>query len=242
MPHALTMTRDLLASRALRWGVAAFILIAIAIYVLTDARHALTLESMREAQSWFMQTYARSPILVSCCFFALFAALSALSLPGAAVLMLIAGSSFGFVWGTLLSTLASATGATLAMLATRFLFRDWINGRYGARLTEINRGIEQNGLYYLFSLRVAPVIPYFVLNWLSGLTALRVWPFFWVSFIGMLPGTAVYVNAGNEFAKVKSLADVFSWQIVVSMLLIAVTPFLLKFAIDRYSAFVASRS
>lgn len=235
MPGATAMTHELLSSKAVRWVVAVTLIALIAIYFFTDARSYLTIASVREAQSWFMHTYERAPVLVAIGFFAIFTAISAISMPGAAALMLVAGSSFGFVCGTLLSTLASALGATLAMLATRFLFRDWVDARYSARMKEIDRGIERDGLYFLFSLRVAPVIPYFILNWLIGLTTMRVWSFFWVSFLGMLPGTAVYVNAGNEIAKLDSMASIFSWSIVMSLVLIATTPFLLKFAIRSYN-------
>jgi uncharacterized membrane protein YdjX (TVP38/TMEM64 family) len=236
MQQTLPMTRDLFASKTVRWAIALTLIALVAVYFFTDARQYLTIESVREAQSWFMQTYERSPVLVALAFFAVFTAISAISMPGAAALMLVAGSSFGFVCGTLLSTLASALGATIAMLATRFLFRDWVEARYVTRMKEIDRGIERDGLYYLFSLRVAPVIPYFALNWLIGLTTMRVWPFFWVSFLGMLPGTAVYVNAGNEIAKLDSMASIFSWPIVMSLVLLAIAPLLFKFVIRKYNA------
>jgi uncharacterized membrane protein YdjX (TVP38/TMEM64 family) len=236
MPHTLTMTRDLFASKAVRWGIVLTLAILIAAYVFTDARKYLTIESVRDVQSWFMGEFDRSPIVVTCCFFALFTVIAAISMPGAAVLMLVAGSSYGLLWGTLISTLASVTGATIAMLATRFLFRDWVEARYAAQMREVDRGIDRNGVYYVFSLRVAPVIPYFVLNWLIGLTTMRVWPFFWVSFIGMLPGTAVYVNAGRELSKVTSFSDVFSWPIALSLVALAVAPFLLKFIIEKFNA------
>jgi uncharacterized membrane protein YdjX (TVP38/TMEM64 family) len=236
MPHTLTMTRDLFSSKAVRWAIVITLALLVAAYVLTDARKYLTIESVLDVQSWFMREFDQSPIFVSCCFFALFTVLAAISMPGAAVLMLVAGSSFGLVWGTLISTLASATGATIAMLATRFLFRDWVATRYAEHMRDVDRGIERSGAYYVFSLRVAPVIPYFILNWLLGLTTMRVWPFFWVSFLGMLPGTAVYVNAGNELSKVKSFSDVFTWPIALSLVALAVAPFLLKFIIEKFNA------
>jgi uncharacterized membrane protein YdjX (TVP38/TMEM64 family) len=199
------MPNELLASKPARWLVAGFVLAAVFVYLFTDLRNYLTIDSVREAQDWFMNEYDKSPWGVAFSFFGIFTLISVISMPGAAALMLIAGSSFGFVCGTLLSTLASALGATIAMVLTRYLFRDAVEARYRERMLEIDRGIEKSGLYYLFSLRVAPVIPYFVLNWLCGLTTMRVWPFFWVSFVGMLPGTAVYVNAGNEIAKIDSM-------------------------------------
>jgi uncharacterized membrane protein YdjX (TVP38/TMEM64 family) len=227
MPHPL------IASKTVRWFIAAWLVALLCVYFFTDLRKFLTLDSVREAQSWFMHAYDASPWMIAFAFFGIFTLISVISMPGAAALMLIAGSSFGFICGTLLSTLASAAGATIAMLLTRYFFRDTVESRYREKMLEIDRGIEKNGLYYLFSLRVAPVIPYFVLNWLCGLTTMRVWPFFWVSFVGMLPGTAVYVNAGNEIAKIDSMGNIFSWNIIASMLLLALVPFILKFAVER---------
>ncbi|MGL4233880.1 MAG: TVP38/TMEM64 family protein [Casimicrobium sp.] len=236
MLYSAAMTRPLFASKKVRWFIALWLVALIAAYFFTDLRKYLTLDAVRDAQSWFMHAYEQSPVIVALAFFAIFTAISVISMPGAAALMLVAGSSFGFVYGTLLSTLASALGATIAMLLTRFFFRDVVEARYADRMKEIDRGIERNGLYYLFSLRVAPVIPYFILNWLIGLTTMRAWPFFWVSFLGMLPGTAVYVNAGNEIAKIDSMANIFSFNIVASLLLLAVAPFLLKYLLEKYNA------
>ncbi len=235
MPH------QLLTSKPARWFIAALLVAAVAIYLLTDVRHYLTVESVREAQGWFTQTYEKSPWLVALGFFAIFTTISVISMPGSAALMLVAGSSFGLVFGTLLSTLASATGATIAMLLTRYFFRDAVHARYAKRMQEIDRGIERDGLYYLFSLRVAPVIPYFVLNWICGLTTMRIWPFFWVSFLGMLPGTAVYVNAGNEIAKIDSMGNVFTWSVVLSLVLIALLPFVFKLMFQKNAASAATK-
>jgi uncharacterized membrane protein YdjX (TVP38/TMEM64 family) len=235
MPH------QLLTSKPARWFIAGLLVAAVLVYLLTDVRHYLTIDSVRGAQGWFMQAFEKSPWLVTLGFFAIFTAISAISMPGAAALMLIAGSSFGFVVGVLLSTLASAVGATIAMLLTRYFFRDAVHARYKDRMQEIDRGIERDGLYYLFSLRVAPVIPYFVLNWLCGLTTMRTWPFFWVSFIGMLPGTAVYVNAGNEIAKIDAMGNVFTWGVATSLILIALLPFVLKLFFQKTAAPAATK-
>ncbi len=230
------MPNSVFASKTVRWLIALWLVALVAAYLFTDLRKFLTLDAVREAQVWFTQAYEQSPWFVAFAFFGVFTAISVISMPGAAALMLIAGSSFGFVCGTLLSTLASAVGAMIAMLLTRYFFRDFVEKKYASRMLDIDRGIEQSGLYYLFSLRVAPVIPYFVLNWMCGLTTMRVWPFFWVSFLGMLPGTAVYVNAGNEIAKVQSMAHIFTPNIVASLILIALAPFLLKRITQRYIA------
>jgi uncharacterized membrane protein YdjX (TVP38/TMEM64 family) len=235
------MAHPLLPSKSARWLIAGLLVAALTAHFFSGGFDYLSIDSVREAQNWFMQGFEKSPWLVTFAFFATFTAISVISMPGASALMLIAGSSFGLVCGTLLSTLASAVGATIAMLLTRYFFRDAVHARYKDRMQEIDRGIERDGLYYLFSLRVAPVIPYFVLNWLCGLTPMRTWPFFWVSFVGMLPGTALYVNAGNEIAKIDSMGTIFTWGVVTSLLLIAVLPFVLKFFFIRPAASAATK-
>jgi uncharacterized membrane protein YdjX (TVP38/TMEM64 family) len=140
------MPQPLLASKTVRWFIAAWLVALVCIYLFTDLRKFLTLDSVRDAQSWFMQTYDASPWLVALAFFGIFTLISVISMPGAAALMLIAGSSFGLICGTLLSTLASAVGATIAMLLTRYFFRDAVETSYRDRMIEIDRGIEKSGL------------------------------------------------------------------------------------------------
>lgn len=204
-------------------------------YFVFDASRYLNIASLKDAQHWFDGVYCENPAMITLAFVTIFAAITAVSLPGAAVMMLAAGASFGLIWGTMLSTFASALGATFAMLATRYLFRDAAAMRLGDRLKALDDGVAKDGMYYLVSLRLAPVIPFFVLNWLIGLTHMRVWPFFWTSFVGMLAGTAVYVNAGTQLSAINSFTDIFSPAIIASLMLLAIVPWLLR-AVVRYIA------
>lgn len=158
---------------------------------------------------------------------------TALSLPGAAVLTVAAGAFFGFLIGTLLVSFASTIGATLAFLFSRYLLRDWVQSRYGERLKKLNAGIAKEGLFYLFTLRLVPIFPFFIINLLMGLTPMRAVSFYIVSQIGMLPGTIVYVNAGGQLANIDSLSDLMSPTLLFSFALIGILP-LLTNAIVKY--------
>ena len=145
---------------------------------------------------------ATSPILVGFYFFLFYVVIAALSLPGAAVLTLGAGALFGLLWGTIIVSFASSIGATLAFLISRYLFRDAVQKRFGDRLTAVNNGMAKDGVYYLFTLRLVPLFPFFVVNLLMGLTPIRTSSYYWVSQLGMLAGTLVYVNAGTHLSKI----------------------------------------
>jgi uncharacterized membrane protein YdjX (TVP38/TMEM64 family) len=189
---------------------------------------------IQHCQSAFATQYNESPRTLLCCFFCLFTLTSALALPGASLLMLIAGASFGLFWGTLLALLASTTGATLNMLAARHFLRTRVEQRLGPKLDEINAGIAREGAFYLFSLRMAPIIPFVVLNPLIGLTRMKTWTFFWVSGLGMLAGTAVYVNAGRELAQIDAPADIFSPGLISALALLGLLPLLINKALQIY--------
>ena len=149
---------------------------------------------------------------------------TAFSLPGAVILTLAGGGIFGLGWGLLLVSFASSVGATLAFLAARFVLRDWVQARMGNRLAEINKGIAREGALYLFSLRLIPVVPFFVINLVMGLSTLRTWTFYWVSQVGMLAGTAVYVNAGTQLAGISSLRDIASPGLLGAFVLLGLFP------------------
>jgi pyruvate/2-oxoglutarate dehydrogenase complex dihydrolipoamide dehydrogenase (E3) component/uncharacterized membrane protein YdjX (TVP38/TMEM64 family) len=164
-----------------------------------QARH-VELLAWREAHPWHaMATFVATYVVVT-----------ALSLPGAAVMTLAGGAMFGLLWGTLLVSLASTLGATLAMLGARYVLRGWVAARFGERLAALNAGIRRDGPLYLFTLRLVPAVPFVVVNLVMGLTAMEAWTFAWVSQLGMLAGTVAYVNAGTQLAHVQSLADVVS--------------------------------
>ncbi len=154
--------------------------------------------------------------------------MAAAQLPGAVLMTIAAGVLFGLLLGTVVSSFASSLGATLAMLISRYLFRDWVEKRFGERLEKFNRGIERGGAYYLFSLRLIPVVPFFMINLGAGLTSMRVWTFYWVSQLGMLAGTAVYVNAGTQISQISSPSGLLSWKLWGAFLLLALFPLLAR--------------
>lgn len=180
--------------------------------------HQVTLQSQIEAQ------YELSLII----FFLIYVTSTALSFPGAALLTLGAGALYGLSVGTLLTSLASTTGATLALLISRFLLRDWVQGHFRGRLKRILDGFEKDGLQFLFLLRLLPLFPFFLVNLVMGLTKVRVLPYFGVSLLGMLPGTLVYVNAGTQLAKIESLSGLLSVPVLASFALIGAFPLLMK--------------
>jgi len=193
-----------------------------------DLGRFLTLDALKAGQATFAGWYAAEPLLVAGAYFLLYVAVTALSLPGAAIMTLAAGALFGLWVGTLLVSFASSLGATLAFLASRFLFRDWVQGRYGERLKAINEGVAKDGAFYLFTLRLVPVFPFFLINLLMGLTPIKTRAFYWVSQVGMLAGTLVYVNAGTQLARIEGLSGILSPALLASFALLGVFPLLAK--------------
>ena len=165
-------------------------------------------------------------------FFLLYILVTALSLPGAAILTLAAGALFGLAQGLLVASFASSIGATLAFLVSRYLLRDTIKKRFPERLAAIDTGVEKEGAFYLFTLRLVPVFPFFLINLLMGLTAIKSWTFYWVSQIGMLAGTFVFVNAGTQLAQIDSLSGILSLDLILSFALLGVFPLIAKSLIN----------
>ena len=180
--------------------------------------------------------YAAHPWQAAAGFFALYVAITGLSLPGAAVMTLVAGAIFGLLWGTVLVSFASSLGATLACLASRFLLRDWVQRRFGRQLRAINEGVEKEGGFYLFTLRLIPAVPFFVINLAMGLTPMRVATFYWVSQLGMLAGTVVYVNAGTQLAAIESPAGILSPGLIGAFALLGIFPLIAKKIVDAVKA------
>jgi pyruvate/2-oxoglutarate dehydrogenase complex dihydrolipoamide dehydrogenase (E3) component/uncharacterized membrane protein YdjX (TVP38/TMEM64 family) len=188
--------------------------------------HQAAIDAWREMHPW--QTALG--------FFALYIAFTSLSLPAASLMTILAGAIFGLGWGVLIVSFASAIGATIAMLAARFVLRDWVQGRFGARLRGVNRGIEKEGAFYLFTLRLIPAVPYFLINLAMGLTPIRTWTFYWVSQVAMFPATVLYVNAGTQLARLESLRGILSWQLIGAFVLLGLFPLAAKKAIDFVKA------
>lgn len=201
---------------------------ALTAYFTLDLGRFLTL-SYVQSQLSAIQTYADENFLSAAgIYFLIYVAITALSIPGAAVATLVGGAIFGLGWGTLIVSFASSIGATLAFMTSRLLLRDWVQSRFGSSLKAINAGVEKDGAFYLFSLRMVPVFPFFLVNLLMGLTPIKLVPYFFVSQIGMLLGTAVYVNAGAELGQIESLSGLISLPIVLSFALLGILPWITK--------------
>ena len=196
----------------------------------------LTFENLKAQQAALESWRAAHPGQAMAGFFALYVAFTSLSLPAASLLTILAGAIFGFGWGVLLVSFASAIGATIAMLAARFVLRDWVQARFGPRLRGINQGIEREGGFYLFTLRLIPAVPYFLINLAMGLTPIRPWTFYWVSQLAMFPATVIYVNAGTQLARLDSLAGILSWQLIGAFVLLGLFPLIAKRLLDAFRA------
>lgn len=194
----------------------------------------VSLQDMLAAQRELAMHFMDNPTLVTLIYFAVFVLLTALCLPGAGVLMLVGGGCMGFGLCMVVSTAASALGALLTMLFARHFFRSSVESGFSNKLNEINKGIEKNEVAYLLSLRLAPIIPFVAFNLLAGLTRVRPWTFLWTSFLGMLPGTMLYVNAGNELAKVNRLEELISLEVVISLAALALVPFLIQWGTRQF--------
>ena len=208
---------------------------AIAFFVLDLGRY-FSLEYIQSAQAGFASMYEARPLVVLGVFFLAYVAVAALSLPGAGVMTLLAGAVFGLVVATVLVSFASSIGALLAMLMARYVLRASIQSRFGERLAEIDRGIEREGPFYLFTLRLVPLFPFFLINLLMGLTAIKARTFYWVSQLGMLAGTVVYVLAGTQLATIRSARDIVSPGLALALVLLGVFPLLAKRLIDTIKA------
>ena len=197
-----------------------------------DLGRFFTLDFIKQSQAQFGELYKQKPALVIGGFFAIYVAVAALSLPGAAIMTLAGGAIFGLFVGLIVVSFASTIGATLAFLAARFALGESVQKKFGARMAEINKGVEKEGAFYLFTLRLVPLVPFFVINLLMGLTKMKTWTFFWVSQVGMLLGTAVFVNAGTQLAKIDSLKGILSPGLLGSFVLLGIFPIIAKKIIE----------
>jgi uncharacterized membrane protein YdjX (TVP38/TMEM64 family) len=210
-------------------AVLALVLIgAIAAYFIFDLGQYLSLENFKASQADIVAAKDANPALYIVGFFLLYVAVTGLSIPGAAIMSLVAGALFGVVIGTLIVSFASTMGAKLAFLSSRYLLRDWVQDKFGERLRAVDDGLEKDGAFYLFTLRLIPVFPFFVINLLMGLTRIKTGTFFWVSQIGMLPATIVFVNAGTQISRIESTAGLLSPTLIASFVALAFFPWAAK--------------
>jgi pyruvate/2-oxoglutarate dehydrogenase complex dihydrolipoamide dehydrogenase (E3) component/uncharacterized membrane protein YdjX (TVP38/TMEM64 family) len=202
--------------------------LAIGAFVALDLGRFLSFEQLKASQASFAQLRAEQPFTVAAVYFLVYVLATALSIPGAVIITLAGGAIFGLWQGLLIVSFASTVGATLAFLASRFLLRDWVEARFGQRLADINAGVNREGGFYLFTLRLIPVVPFFLINLLMGLTRMKVWTYYWVSQIGMLAGTAVYVNAGTQLAQLDSVKGILSPALLGSFVLLGIFPLIAR--------------
>jgi pyruvate/2-oxoglutarate dehydrogenase complex dihydrolipoamide dehydrogenase (E3) component/uncharacterized membrane protein YdjX (TVP38/TMEM64 family) len=212
------------------------IAVVVALYFALDLGRYFSLDTFKSQQAAIENWRAAQPLTAALLFFLAYVAVTGLSLPGAALMTLAAGAIFGLLWGSLLVSFASSIGATLAFLASRFLLRDWVQARFGERLRAINQGVGKEGGFYLFTLRLVPVFPFFMINLLMGLTPMPAATFYWVSQVGMLAGTLVYVNAGTQLAGISGLSGILSPGLIASFALLGIFPLIAKKIVDGIKA------
>jgi uncharacterized membrane protein YdjX (TVP38/TMEM64 family) len=194
----------------------------------------LTLSYLKESLDKFNDLYEKHQALVIAGYFIIYVLTTSLSLPGASPLGIVGGALFGFWVATLVVSFASTIGATLACFVSRFLLRDWVQSKFSDKITKVNEGIEKEGVFYLFTLRLIPIFPFWMINLVMGLTKMPLLRFYWVSQIGMLPGTMVYVNAGKELAKIESVKGIFSPRLIISFALLGIFPIAVKKLVAFY--------
>ena len=214
-----------------RIAVLAIVAALIAAFFALGLNRYVTLDYFQSQRAAIAAYFAEHPAGTAAAFFAIYVAVTGLSLPGAAIMTLAGGAIFGLAWGTLIVSFASTLGATLAFLASRFVLRDWVQARFGEKLKPVNAGIAREGPFYLFALRLVPAFPFFVINLVMGLTPIRAWTFYWVSQVGMLAGTVVYVYAGTQLGQFRISAG-----LVAAFVALGLFPLAAKRVLDAMKA------
>jgi len=215
-------------------GLAALLLLLAGAFFFFDLHHYLTFEAIKGWQGEARDFYQQRPLAALAGFFLFYLLVVALSLPGGALLGLLAGAVFGVLAGTVVVSFASTIAATLACALSRYLLRDLVRGKFPQVLATVDRGMAREGAFYLFSLRLIPAVPFFAINLVMGLTSLRLRTYYWVSQLGMLPGTLVFVNAGNELGRLTSPAGIFSPRLLLAFALLGLLPLIAKRLLDFY--------
>lgn len=213
--------------------IIAIVLIAIAALLVTQFSQYLTLDVAKAKQAELANYIDAHLLQAALIYFVVYVLLTAFSIPGATVVTLLGAALFGFGLSLLLASFASTIGATLAFLSSRFLLRDWVQAKFADKLQTINQGIERDGAFYLLSLRLIPIFPFFLINLVMGLTPISTWRYYWVSQLGMLPGTAVYLNAGTQLAEISSLGQIVSLPVLASFVLLGVFPIVVKWLMGK---------
>ena len=208
--------------------------ILVILFFALDLNRYLTLSYLKESRAGFQALFQAHPVAVPGAYFLVYVLVVALNLPGAAVMTLAGGALFGFLTGLIVVSFASSIGAALACFLARYLLQGWVQDRFKDRLAKMNRGIDREGAFYLFTLRLIPIIPFFAINLVMGLTRMPLLRFYWVSQLGMLPGTAVYINAGNELGQITALGDILSPTLILSFVVLGLFPLIAKKGVNLY--------
>lgn len=203
-------------------------------YFYFDLGRFLNLEYLKTQHERFQLLYNSNKLTFVLGFSLIYIIATSLSLPGAAVMTLAGGALFGLIIGTIVVSFSSTVGATLAFLASRYLFRDMVKNKFGDRIEKINKGLEKDGKFYLFTLRLIPIFPFWLINLAMGLTPIKTLTYFWVSLVGMLPGTIVYVNAGTALSEINSIKEILSLKVIISFSLLGLFPIITKKILDFY--------
>ncbi|MCC6136987.1 MAG: VTT domain-containing protein, partial [Bdellovibrionaceae bacterium] len=217
-----------------KWILLFLVLAVFATFFYFDASEYLQLDFIKNQQTQLLEFYAKYPLLYIFLFSLAYVLMTSLSIPGATLLTLLAGALFGVTLGSIIVSFASTIGATIAFLGSRWLLRDTIAKRFSKYFSSINKGIEKNGAFYLFTLRLTPAVPFFVVNLVMGLTSMRAVVFYIISQIGMIPATIIYVNAGTQLATIKSLHDIVSAKIIISLIALGIFPLFVKKIMDFF--------
>lgn len=213
------------------------IVVLVAIFFSFDLGEYFTLDFFKSKQTLIESHFIANPVKTGLIYLCIYIIVTGLSLPGAAIMTLTGGAIFGLIWGSILVSFASSIGATIAFMASRFLFQNAIQERFSGNLKAINDGMGKDGAFYLFTLRLVPIFPYFIINLVMGLTPIRTFTFYFITQLGMLPATIVFVNAGTQIAKIKQASDILSPELIASFVLLGIFPLLAK----KLLAFIKTR-
>src|SRR5258705_1326202 len=205
--------------------------VLVAAFFAFDLKQYFSIEYFQSQRAAIMAYFEAHPLETAALYFLVYVAVTGLSLPGAAILTLVGGAIFGLLSGTVIVSFASSIGATLAFLASRFVLRDWVQAKFGDKLKPINEGVAREGAFYLFALRLVPAFPFFVINLVMGLTSIKTRTFYWVSQVGMLAGTIVYVYAGTQLGAFKISAG-----LIGAFVLLGIFPLVAKKVLDALKA------
>ena len=199
-----------------------------------DLGQFLSFENIKKSQNSLQSLISQNYLFYYVVFFIVYIVVTTFALPFAAIKTIIAGALFGLIPGVLLTSFASSIGSTLCFLMSRFVLRNYVENKYKKYVEKVNSGIIKDGIFYLFFLRLSPIFPFFIINLIFGLTKMKAITFYIVSQIGMLIGTVVFVNAGVQLAKINSISDILSFEIIIAFMLIGLVPFIIKKIIQRF--------